>query len=259
MIKPEISEDLFKKAMNVWDIKMYVDQLARRDMYEAFAVGDTVTRCWTRKDNDKVVKTFETYNNTNEPVKYLIVHRDERGITFARRVCVTGKLGKEVLCLEIMRDVMFEMESRAIDHALLGEEYHPEDSINEMEKRKRELRAANKKNSVKFKTLKEIEKWITDNLQVGTTFYTVWGSDSLAGCDEYTVKKITLKGQLEKKDENWRDPDKRYREEGLTTKIRLVADCTTRWGSSHNQSMTACDLLERRLFLTRPKQMKDDQ
>lgn len=260
MLKPEIAPDQLKDFLEHWDTRVYLDQVKRGDLYTGFAVGDVVVNYFINfGEDDEKVKKYEVYNATSDPVKYMIVHKDPPNrSTLARRINTDGKLGKTIICLEMMRGSWFEMDRRAIDHTLLNEEYHAEDDVREMRERKSKLRAANNKNSVRFKTIKEAEAWIADNLQVGSTYWTIWGTDSLNDSTEHKIAKITKHPLIKARQAYW-DPDKAYRAEGLTKKMTLNVDVTSKWGTLRAEEHNSNSLIGRRIFTSKPRQLKDEQ
>jgi len=123
--------------------------------------------------------------NGDEPSKFMVFHKDE-SFVFVKRIIASGKMGKEVVCLNTTYDVdshWLEADPDFVNSILLENEdgYDPLAASKKISSNKNKARRRNKKLEIKFDDIYMAQSYL-DGLKVGDLLHdadTSYGSGTL--------------------------------------------------------------------------------
>ena len=165
-IRDHRNEDLFTIWFN--DIKTKV-----------FNLGDVLICYKLERDWNvyKPVRTLETYPDSKVAVRYLVIHIDDLGAPWVKEITLEGKVDNknDPLCLwsnEGYGDEfdMYEVDPVSVDAALLDQVYDIKSSLQEENRRRKDIAAINEKFGIRINNFKEANAFIK-TLEKGQTIY----------------------------------------------------------------------------------------
>ena len=180
-----MTPDEFKKCLNKKSQKAAVRVARNQARLPNFQVGDVIVGY--RKNGGLIMQ------NDNMIQRWAVVHIDEFGIMFAKKMGVNGNLGKGVYCLAEDPIVdKFELDPDFLDLVLLGreDEYNPAKTNRDMAKKRSQLRRENDKRKVKWKDVVEAQKIINTWTEGDTLYYSRTNTPNDTHITPCTISKI---------------------------------------------------------------------
>ena len=158
------SPEVIKKATKTVAVTELKRLLKNMDEQKAFSIDDVLVK------RDR--KSGSIMMNGGNPKRWIVSHKDEDGLIYARRILISGKLGSMLTCLTVdwTSTYTYDIDPGYIDNVLLDTEdaYNPFDEARRQSNMKAKVRAENKKkkaNVTYFKGLNVGDKlWTSGNM-----------------------------------------------------------------------------------------------
>jgi hypothetical protein len=141
--------------------------------YEGLNVGDHLilkTRDYSKDPPDVYSRIMTVDKQCVVPKIFVVVHRDELGLTFARPFISGGKLGA-MFCMEAQLNCRYEIDPAFGVSILLGGGYDPSAKRKEIEAKQKVVREYNKNIEFRSQGAAFFATWAYSNLKVGTEFW----------------------------------------------------------------------------------------
>jgi hypothetical protein len=163
MSDKELSVEDMKRVKNCEYYLLTKAIMGAYEEYQNTNVGEVYFVKSVRSDGSSYY--ISTYGSSDRD-KYMVVYKDG-GFIFVKRICASGKLGKEIQCLTTQYPpsdgYILEPDPDYVDSILFEKEgdYDPMAAAKELNKKKNRARRANKKIQVpKFETASEAKDYI---------------------------------------------------------------------------------------------------
>lgn len=164
-----------------------------------------------------------------KPNKYMVVFKDDEGFAFVKRINASGKLGKEVYCLQTqypMPTYQLEPDPDYVEAIIFEDEagYDPSKVEKENTKKKGQARRKNKKLEISFDNQDKAYEFI-ESLNIGDKMYdskTSYGD----GVIEWTVTNIEEGKVDSSKTVRWGyDPNTIHSQAGFDKWYNVTIEC----------------------------------
>ena len=212
----------------------------------------------------------EKYSDSLVDERFVVVHKDEdSNFYYLRRITVGGKMNKDRLLQSYHPDThvgycsysFYETDPLAVDAILMGEEFDLSPLLKEEIRRKDVLVDMNKKNSVVFTSLEDVNEW-AKSLKAGQNIYYHTFSNSAYLENDYvtiTLKKdprrISMKDYMQQEHFKWKLGRGDYGNRLHKSADYVLMLRTSREGAK----TTTADLIGYALHLTKPIDLKGTQ